>query len=773
MNRLLKILLFLLLPVASFAQFDDYNQITEDGNITTGSQRRDRFNRGDSTQAGHKEVPVGLRVWTVDRMFGDIRQAEPDTLSYMFMNSIFTNGLYGDYNFTGNLGSPRQNRIATDRQTEGQFIFTHPYDYFLKPIEDFHFTNTLSPITNLSYNECGDRTKGENHFKVNFAANAGKKIGGGFIVDYLYGRGYYSSQNTSLMGFNLYGSYIGDRYQAHLLVSTNHMKLSENGGVTNDNYITHPESYNQDFQASEIPTVLEKNWNRNDNQHVFLTHRYNVGFNRKVPMTKEEIAARSFNAPLKPEPVFTGRPEGARVVDSLNVQSPMVNDSTFNGQSSMFNGSDRILVTNDAQADSLIALEQQQRADTLMMKDEYVPVTSFIHTLQFDNYKRIYEAYKTPADYYLDTFHNLGKLTGDSIYDLTRHYELRNTFAIALMEGFNKYAKAGLKVFANSYLRHFELPQTGVADENTLQPSTLNLQTFNEHNLSIGGQINKTEGHTLHYTATAETFLVGKDAGSLKLDATADLNFPLFGDTVTLAAKGFIHRLNPSFYYRHYHSKHFWWDNDDLDKTLHTHLEGLFHYAKTRTTLRIAADEIENYVYLGRSFEVSEGSEVQGVSVNMRQTSKSLSLLTLSLHQDVTLGPLNWESIITYQKSSEQDILPVPDLNIYTNLFLRFKIAKVLKCDLGADMRYFTAYNAPAYSPALGQFCVQEQQDKVEIGNYPIIDVYANFHLKHTRFFVMMQHINAGSGRRAYFLSPHYPINERVFRFGLSWNFFN
>lgn len=39
----------------------------------------------------------------------------------------------------------------------------------------------------------------------------------------------------------------------------------------------------------EIPTVFERNWNRNDNQSVFFNHRYSVGFNRKVPMTKDEI----------------------------------------------------------------------------------------------------------------------------------------------------------------------------------------------------------------------------------------------------------------------------------------------------------------------------------------------------------------------------------------------------------------------------------------------------------------------------------------------------
>ncbi|MFS6556405.1 putative porin, partial [Parabacteroides distasonis] len=53
------------------------------------------------------------------------------------------------------------------------------------------------------------------------------------------------------------------------------------------------------------------------------------------------------------------------------------------------------------------------------------------------------------------------------------------------------------------------------------------------------------------------------------------------------------------------------------------------------------------------------------------------------------------------------------------------------------------------------------------------IDVYANFHLKRTRFFLNYTHANAGSGNRMQFLVPHYAQNNTVLRFGLSWNFFN
>lgn len=52
----------------------------------------------------------------------------------------------------------------------------------------------------------------------------------------------------------------------------------------------------------------------------------------------------------------------------------------------------------------------------------------------------------------------MGKLAGDSIYDKTRHWEMKNTFALATLEGFSKWAKAGIKAFASYDMRHFDLP---------------------------------------------------------------------------------------------------------------------------------------------------------------------------------------------------------------------------------------------------------------------------------------------------------------------------
>lgn len=759
-----------------------------DFNYNEDSQFRPQTNRKVNTDSlgSDKEIPKGIRVWTVDERFGDTKAAVVDTLQHMYMNSTFTEGLRGEYNTLGNMGTARLNRIFIDRRnTQGNFIFTEPYDYIVNPVSDFHFTNTYSPITNITLNSCGDKVTGEDDFKAMFAVNANKRLDAGFRFDYKYGRGYYNVQSTSHFKYTMWASYLGDRYQAHFLFSTNHEKMTENGGITNDDYIKHPEIYTESFATNEIPTVLEQNWNRLDNQHIFFTHRYNVGFSRKVKMTEEEIKAKKFAMASKKENAeeeakeearkkakeqgkkfdekaydkqqgakFTGRPDGAKIAGD----EPAKDSAAKN----IRNDSTRIAVNGKAAADSLLAIQKKNAEDSLFYKSEYVPVTSFIHTVKFDNYRRIYEAYQTPADYYLQEYYDAGRLTGDSIYDQTKHWHMKNTFAIAMLEGFNKWAKAGLKAFASYDLRHYELP--------TMEGG---FEKYNEHVLSVGGQLSKQEGKTLHYNAVAEIGLTGVDAGTLAIDGNVDVNIPFLGDTLQVRGDAFFHRETPSFYYRNYHARHLWWEND-LDKTIHTRIMGTLSFPKTRTKLRVAVDEIKNYTYFSQSYDITKEGLRTGVMVTPMQESGGINLLTAQLEQNFRLGILNWENQFTYQHSSKESVLPVPAFNAYTNLYIKFKVVKVLNVDLGADMRYFTSYEAPDYSPYMGQYTVQGNgENNVKIGNYPIVNVYANVHIKHTRFFVMMSHINAGQGDKNYFFAPHYPMNERVFRIGVSWNFFN
>ena len=84
----------LLTAVAQVDSFDDgFNQMDESGNI---SRRSENFNKHNKDTTDHnKAIPKGVKVWTVDRKFGNVIPAVPDTLPHLYMNTTFNTGFHG------------------------------------------------------------------------------------------------------------------------------------------------------------------------------------------------------------------------------------------------------------------------------------------------------------------------------------------------------------------------------------------------------------------------------------------------------------------------------------------------------------------------------------------------------------------------------------------------------------------------------------------------------------------------------------------------------
>ena len=121
-------------------------------------------------------------------------------------------------------------------------------------------------------------------------------------------------------------------------------------------------------------------------------------------------------------------------------------------------------------------------------------------------------------------------------------------------------------------------------------------------------------------------------------------------------------------------------------------------------------ENIKNYTYFNRN-AVPE------------QYGGNLQILSATLSQNFRAGIFHLDNEVTWQKSSNSSVLPLPDFSLYHNLYIDAKLAKkVLTVQLGADVRYFTKYHAPAYMPATGQFYLQPENDQVEIGGYPIVN---------------------------------------------------
>lgn len=642
-------------------------------------------------------IPIGLSCWKIDRQFGNMTEVPVDTLQHDFQNTNDTGGPTGHYTYLGNLGSPRISHVFFERKDPEQFFFLDPYDFTVVEPEDVVYTNTKSPFTNLTYYKQGGSSDGEERFKAYFAVNANKRLGFGFNIDYVYGRGKYMNQSTALFNGNLFAYYLGDKYNMHFSFINDNLKVAENGGIVDDRYVTRPLDMAEGgkvYANDEIPTNLSQVWNHNTGYHAFLTHRYNVGFYRENPDAKDTVNTEIF-----------------------------------------------------------------------------VPVTSFLHTVKVDINRRKYISYDEAQNqqYFQNNY-----LT-DVQRDETEQLAVKNTIGISLREGFNKWAKAGLTAFMSHEYRRFTMTDTLARTPGQRIPTD-----YVENTISVGGQLIKEQGQTLHYNVMGEIALVGEDAGQFQIQGKGDLNFRLFSDTVRLEANAYIKNLNPIFYYRHFHSKHYWWDNNDLSKIMRTRIEGKLSVDRWKTQLKAGVENIKNYTYLDNTSvkytETSSGKEVTTYKndVAVKQNSGNIQVFSAALRQDFKLGIFHLDNEITYQKSSNQDVLPLPELTLYHNLYIKFGLAKkVLQIEMGADVRYFTQYYAPDYAPTIGQFYLQNKETRYKLGGYPLLNGYINLHLKRTRIFIAMYNLIQGQGEKSYFLAPHYPLNPRLLKFGLSWNFFD
>jgi hypothetical protein len=459
----------------------------------------------------------------------------------------------------------------------------------------------------------------------------------------------------------------------------------ENGGITDDLYITDPASVQggeSNVDNKSIPTYLTASHSKLTGSEFYMNHSYNVGHYRY-------------------------------------------------------------------QRDSV--------TDTIIGRT-YIPVTRFIWTFDFKTVKHLFLNQNSAQDhsYFPNTYLNLGGTDEN-----TRYWRLRNTIGVSLMEGFNKYAKFGFAVYGTHEMRHFkqvvdtvsgtELPEGLDVLPVSIEPTTTQ-QLF-----WVGGQLTKQRGSILTYGATAQFGVLGDVAGDIDIEGNIKTRFKLFGDTVSLKAYGYFKNLTPPYLLKKFISNHYAWDND-FSKIQRFRVGGILELPWIHTKLNVGYETLNNYVY----FNSSALPEQAGSAVHVFHA---------SLNNHLGFGIFNWDNDINYQTSSSDEILPLPKFSIFSNMYLKFKVAKVLDVQIGVDCNYYTKYYAPNYSPATMVFYNQRE---VECGNFIFADAYANFKLKKARFYVMYSHVNKGLfGGDNYFSIPHYPLNPGRFQFGVSVDFVN
>jgi hypothetical protein len=405
------------------------------------------------------------------------------------------------------------------------------------------------------------------------------------------------------------------------------------------------------------------------------------------------------------------------------------------------------------------------------IKIEYVPVTTFRHMFEVNNATKRYVEKSLSQSILPNAYRNISA-TNDSAACLT----IKNTLAVVFEEEFNTLLKFGATVYAmNEVQRHISpigkaAPSIAIGDSpfgNLIEwypdtafywvPDTL----YGPHwtnNTYIGGALYKNQGKYVHYGFDGNVCVLGYKIGEFQVNGHLDAGFRIGKDSLTLMAKAYIKNETPDYYLQHYQSNHYQWENN-FGKTYRFYVGGEVAYPTqwVQPKLNVSFENIKNHIYFD-----ADGSP--------QQASENIQVLAADVQLNVTTPWVNLDNHAIYQYTSSNK-LPLPTLTLYHNLYYHGCWFKALDTQIGVDMRYFTKYYAPILNPALGQFCIQDQE---QVGNYPIMNVYANFYVRSLRLklFVQYQHINTLFMNKPYFEMPGYPMAPGMFRAGLAWHFY-
>lgn len=239
----------------------------------------------------------GIYNWKYSADDGELYRVPVDTIdTHLFLyNPIFKKSISNTY--LGNLGSPYISNIISERDFSDDFLFKRSFKAYMWTPERFRFINTRNSYTNLTYMNGGSKRQSEEMLAIVFSRNAGEYWNFTGQGEVLYGRGMYANQSTKDQNYSFLTSYIRDKYHMHLILSSSTLENFENGGFTNDLYISDPYKVT-DSRGTKTPEDFPTNFTNVDsrlkNRFVHFNQKYYLGRYQYVDEDSSSIAYRPF-----------------------------------------------------------------------------------------------------------------------------------------------------------------------------------------------------------------------------------------------------------------------------------------------------------------------------------------------------------------------------------------------------------------------------------------------------------------------------------------------
>jgi len=262
--------------------------------------------------------------------------------------------------------------------------------------------------------------------------------------------------------------------------------------------------------------------------------------------------------------------------------------------------------------------------------------------------------------------------------------------------------------------------------------------------------------HSLAIDLSGRLSLGEFNSGGFELRGIANQSFMLKNNKTGGINLSFITASQEAGYFlTNFRSNYFRWDTSFLSQLVQqAALSVNFMGAEGKVEYNL----VKNYVYLDQS---AHPAQYEG----------AISMIKASLKDEFRWKVWGIDAMLVYQVNSNKEIIRVPDFMARVSFFPTlplFKNACILQP--GIDLFYNTAYYASAYMPATRMFYLQDEK---KIGNYIYMDVFINLMLKRFRIFVKYNHLNSLWSQNKYYMVPHYPMQDGIIKFGMSWSFYD
>jgi len=428
-------------------------------------------------------------------------------------------------------------------------------------------------------------------------------------------------------------------------------------------------------------------------------------------------------------------------------------------------------ISRDAEEVRLRTARNLYRKNTVFLKQTYyvgrIDTTTSFNSAVLPTNKVTYTfAYNNDS---YDFFKNENDITGvmpegfaSSTFtnDSTHVQHIKNEFIYSffLRPKNSTVIKNELKVDAGIRHDYYQHKFLGIKEDG----SNYEQSQFAYQNITILGAAGYRFTSNIDLNLDVQQILQGENAGDYLYEAKSNILLSKSVGRIELGA--YAQNQSPAALFNYYHGNHYRWDFQNFKNTKIANLSFNFINDKYGLTAGAKYFLTSNYLYFA-------ADNTYGVnSILPVQESSDISLIRLDLSKKWKFGRFVLENYIAYQKTDKNAILRTPEFYTYNSFYLDQTFFKVLKANVGFDVRYNSEYANYSYSPATAQFYVGS--DRV-FKSTPIIDVFIKANLKRANLFVKYDYINQGLFSPGYYTVNRYPMQDALLKFGVSWNFYD